>query len=463
MRGQIQDEGHSAATAPRLLIPALLAAVLAATPGLAQQTQVPGGGAVAGTTTSNNANDAADNDDADLASTGVAGLAGYPGRGFKLRGSFDSRYETNLSRLAVADDGLRLRPQVRGEYGLGTGRLGLFVTGNYGRDIFVGNQRFNGANRYLVGGGVSADLARCRLDAGASYRRSLVLFSDVIQFGGFEQQTTQYGTNLACRLGSAITVRGGVTRAELEVVRGGTNAINSERWTYTAGLGLNMRALGQVSLDGSLSDIDLTGRQVLTPTGLENDGLRQRSLRLGLQRQLGSRITVTLGGSLLDTAPKNPFNVIIVDGLPQVVDRTSFKGAGYDAALNLRLSPRLNLTASASRNVNANGFVGAQFQVIDVMDFRGSYDLGTRFTVSAGMSFRQSKFRGTVVTSLEPQRRVEDDFYRYYAQLSGKLGQRLTFALSVNHNERRSNPSVFNFSSTGVGLNLGMQFGRGAR
>ncbi|OYQ28761.1 hypothetical protein CHU93_08685 [Sandarakinorhabdus cyanobacteriorum] len=401
----------------------------------------------------------ADSDDLDGTSSSVAGLPGYPGRGFNLQAMVSTRYEDNLSRRPVKDDGVRIRPKATLSYGLGAGRIGLYAIGTYGRDIVRGNNLFAGADRHFYGGGAAMQLSRCNIDGGGSFKQNLVFTSDVALAGSFEQRTSQFGAAVSCQIGSALSVNGGISQATMGVVRRVTQALDSNRWTYNAGLALERPAFGRLSLDGSISDINLTGRQVLTPDGLVDDGLLQRSLRLGYSRNFGSRITLTLGGSYLDTAPKATQNVVIVDGLPQVVDRSSFNGAGYDAGLVVRLSPRLGLTGSASRNIRSNGFVGAQFIVVDTVEGGISYELPNGMTLAAGYNYRDSRFRGAVITSLEARLRNRDRFYRYFAHLGGKLGRRINLALDVSHNQRRSDPSVFNFDSTAVGFTLGFELG----
>jgi hypothetical protein len=153
-------------------------------------------------------------------------------------------------------------------------------------------------------------------------------------------------------------------------------------------------------------------------------------------------------------------NVIFVDGVPQLVDRPGFKGAGYDAAIDVAFSPRLNLGFTAGRNTSANGVVGAQFVISTFWAAQIDYRLGSRYTLSTGVNLRNSQFRGAFVSQLDQFRRQSDDFTRIFAQFGGRLGQRLRFSFDVAHNRRRANPAVLNFNSTGVGLSLGYQLGR---
>jgi len=94
------------------------------------------------------------------------------------------------------------------------------------------------------------------------------------------------------------------------------------------------------------------------------------------------------------------------------------------------------------------------------VEFGANYKLSNNFNFSAGYTYRNTRFRGAVISALETVLRTQDEFYRYYAHFGGKLGRRMNFGIDVIHNERRSNPSVFNFTSTGVGLTLGFELGK---
>jgi hypothetical protein len=380
-----------------------------------------------------------DNDDDPLrAPSAVPGLTGYS-RGLALTASIASRYEDNLLRQAVKDDGIRVRPSVSANYGLGLGRGGLFVQGNYGRDMIYGSRRVAASERMMIGGGLDFNLSRCTGQIGGSWRRGLSFLTDVSQFGGFSVDTATAGFAAQCRLGGALSVNGSVLRSDSTIGQNAngpaTSAFNQERWSYSAGIGFGNPTLGQFNLGGSISDSTMPGRRILTPEGFVDDGLSQRSLRLGYSRRFGSKINVSAGVSYLDTQPSTTVNIIA-------------------------FSPRLNLSFTASRNTSANGVVGAQFTVSTLWAAQIDYRLGSRYTLSSGISLRDSQFRGAFVSQLDQFRRQSDDFTRIYSQFSGKLGQRLRFSVDVAHNRRRANPSVLNFNSTGVGLSLGYQLGR---
>jgi hypothetical protein len=408
-----------------------------------------------------------DNDDEPLrAPSAVPGLTGFR-RGLQLGASFSARYEDNLLRQAVKDDGVRVRPLVSGGYGLGLGRGGLFVQGNYGRDIIYGSNRVAPSERMMLGGGLDFNLARCTGEVGGSWRRGLSFFTEASQFGGFSQDTATAGFAAQCQLGGAFSINGSVLRSDVSVTQnaasgGVANAFDIQRWSYSAGVGFGNPTLGQFNLGGSISDSTMPGRLILTPDGLVEDGLSQRSVRFGYSRRFGSKINVSAGISYLNTQPSTTVNVIFIEGIPQIVERPGFTGLGYDAAIDFSFTPRLGLAFTAGRNTNSAGIVGAQFVVATFWAAQLDYRLGSRYTLSTGVNLRDSQFRGAFVSQLDPVRRQSDDFTRIFGQFSARLGQRLRLSLDVAHSRRRSNPAILNFDSTGVGLSLGYQLGRGS-
>lgn len=392
----------------------------------------------------------------------VPGLSGFSGRGLALAASLNTRYETNLSRQGLPDDGVRIQPRASAEYGLGSSRLGVFVEGSYGRDIVLGNNFFRGGNRSSLAGGVDFALSRCSGEVGGSFRESLNLRSEASVFGGFLQQSSTAGVAASCRFGRALTINAGINRTNSQNSRGGSRALNIERMTVLAGMSFNASALGQFSLSGSISDVMLEGRQVFTPDGLVDDGFQQRSLRVGLSRALGRRIFLNLGGSYIQTKPGTESSLIVVDGIPQFVDRSSFSGIGYDAGVDLVLTPRFNMQITATRSVNANPFVGANLVISEGVVVSADTKLG-RFNVSAGGRFRQSTFQGGFVSQFDPVRRRSDRLQNYFMRVGGRIGQRIGVGLELNHTSRVSDPATLSFSSTGGGLNLSVAFGRGSR
>jgi hypothetical protein len=392
----------------------------------------------------------------------VPGVAGFNGRGLAVTASVSNRYETNFSRLPAIDDAVRFLPQVSASYGLGSKRLGLFVDGSYGRDIVLGNQLIKGGDRSSLSGGLDFVLSRCSGQLGGSFRKSLNLRTDAGLFGGFQQQTETLGTAANCQIGNALSVNGAISKSKDKNVAGASFALNTDRLDYSAGLGFNASGLGQFSLGGAISDVHFPGRFVVSPNGIVEDSFKQRSLRVGVSRAFGNRITATLGASAIDNKPGTESTVIIVDGLPQIVDRAGFSGVGYDGALAVTLSSRLAFEVSADRTVNSNPFVGALLTISNSYAASANAKLG-QYTVTAGGLFSRNRYQGGFVSQFDPAARRSDRFESYFINVGGKIGQRLRASVEVNHVKRISNPDLFSFTSTGAGLNLSVAFGRGSR
>jgi Putative beta-barrel porin 2 len=403
-----------------------------------------------------------DNDDGPIrGGGGVGGVGGYPGRGLNLQFNASGRYESNLGRQEIPDAGYRLRPELQARYGIGLGQQGLYVEGTVARDMFFGATNLRDRDRYFAGAGLDYKLSRCSGQVGGSWQRALVFQSEAASFGGFQQDRTSLGVNANCRIGGALSVEGSVSRLNFSTENGASDAFNVNSWNYSLGLTLGSSTLGQFSLTGSLSDSQMPGRQVVTPNGLVDDSLTQRNVRVGYRRAFGSKINLSLGVSYIDSQPGTDEQVVLIDGVPRLVARDGFSGAGFDAALDLMLSPRLELQFTTSRSTFANPAVGAQFAIATNYAAVANYRLNERYTVSVGVTRRENRFRGGFASALDPVVRVADNLDRFYAQVSSRLGRRLRLSMDVSHNRRNSNPSVLNFSSTGVGLNLGLQFGRG--
>ena len=390
----------------------------------------------------------------------VPGVSGFGGRGLAVSASVNSRYESNLSRRTPADDGMRFQPQITAEYGLGSSRLGVSVEAGYGRDIVRGTEAFKGGDRKSLSSSVNFALSRCTGQLGGSFRQSLNLRSDASQFGSFQQQTTTLGLSVGCRLGSALSANAAINKSDGKNTRSVSQALNVQRLTMSAGLGFNANALGQFSLGGSIANIDLPGRLVVTPNGIVEDGSQQRSLRFGYARAFGSRIRVTLGASLIENQPGTPSTLIIVDGVPQIVDRGGFSGLGYDASVNLTMSSRLSVAFAANRSANANPFVGSFLTIANGYSISANTRIG-QYGVSAGARFGRNKFQGGFVSEFDPVLRRTDNFQAYFIRIGGRIGQRLRANFEVNHSRRTSDPVALNFTSTGAGLNLSMAFGKG--
>lgn len=401
----------------------------------------------------------ADTDDQALgAGGGVPGVSGFQGRGFAGSAVFETRYDDNLSRFPVKDDGLRMRPQVQANYGLGSERLGLFVNGSLGRDIIIGNRFLRGANRYGIDGGVDFVVSRCDAEVGGSYAQSLLFLGDIAQFGQMQQVNNTAGVSAGCRIGRALSITGSVSRQISQI--SGNAAFDFRSWNYTAGLGFGNERLGQFGINASRSDTTLPNRLLITPAGLRQEGFEQNTVGVSYSRTVGGRGSIQLGVSFIDSQPNTDAQLVLIEGVPVFVSRQGFSGLGFNGLVLLKVTERLAIDVAADRSANPVPQIGALFNVREGYQVAARYQLGARNNVALGYERRRNQFRGAFANAIEGQPRFSDRTDRLFASFSGQLGTKLRYAFDVAHSIRQSDPAVFNFESTSAGLVLSMGFGR---
>jgi hypothetical protein len=402
---------------------------------------------------------AGDTDDQPLgAGSAVPGVSGFRGRGLALGASFETRYDDNLSRFAVKDDGFRLRPEARGSYGLGSERLGLFVNGSVGRDIVIGNDFQRGRNRYAIDGGVDFAVSRCDGEVGGSFNESLLFLGDVAQFGQLPQRNTTAGVAAGCRIGRALSITGSVARQTSTITT--HPAFDFRSWDYRLGLGFGNERLGRFGINAFRSDTTQPGRLVITPDGVRPEGFQQSTVGFSYSRTLGQRGSVQLGVTYIDSQPSIAASLLLIDGVPVFVERQGFSGIGFNGLLLLQVTPRLSLDLAADRSAVPVPQIGALFNVREGFQVAARYNLGARKQLAGGFEWRRNDFRGSFANDAEALPRSDDRFQRIFASFSGQLGQRVRYTFDVAHSRRRSNPALFNFDSTSAGLVLSVDFGR---
>lgn len=390
---------------------------------------------------------------------GVPGVSGFQGRGLGASLSFDTRYDDNLSRFPIKDDGFRMRPQVQANYGLGSQRLGVFVNGSLGRDIVIGNGFQRGSNRYGIDGGVDFAVSRCDAEVGASFSQNLLFLGDVAQFGQVQQESTTAGVSAGCRIGRALSITGSVSRQTSSL--GNNPAFDFRSWNYSAGAGFGNERLGQFGINASRGDITMPNRLVITPGGLRPEGFQQNLLGVSYGRTIGTRGSIQFGVSYIDSQPGTDAQLVLIEGVPVFVARQGFSGLGFNGLVLLKVTSRLAIDVAFDRSANPVPQIGALFNVREGYQVGARYELGQRGAVSFGYENRRNDFRGSFANDFEGLPRNSDRFTRLFASFSGRLGNKIRYTFDVAHSSRRSDPAVFDFDSTSAGLSLSMGFGKG--
>ena len=415
-------------------------------------------------------------DDPGFAASGLTSVAPVTGRGFYIRPSLRTVYDSNTLRigdgLVPANGGqrsdLRISPLVSMSFGLPVGRQQLFVAGDLGRDIFLNNKQLDRA-RYSIGGGINLRAAsRCTATVAADFNSRQVLVSVIDELVPNLQETLSYGGTASCQSPVGFGFGGTVRRIE---VRNDTLIRQQLDFTgllYTAQLSYAIGNIGSFSASGSLNKVGYPNRPIiLLGGGIDADGVDILSGRIGYLRPLGSRLALTLGVSYLSARSQPETILQLAQALPPALpglavvplDRTPFSGVGYDASITYRPSRRMTATLQAARDVRTSAFIGAQFQVQTSFGADIDYRLGSSITAGAGITFDRFRyFDGIVIGAVG--RRDLDEISRVYGSLVFAPVKLYTLSAEVSYQKRNSLPLAFSFDNVSAVLSLRVNFGK---
>ncbi len=405
--------------------------------------------------------------DSPLRRTGFVTVPQVDGRGYTLIASINTLFDTNFRRQSQAFGGaqgaFRVSPLVEAGVGTRVGRQQLFLGGTIGRDYFIDNSNFN-RNRYSVGGGANLRVgSSCTGNLGGEFRRRQLLQTDAVALADNVQRDLIAGAAFNCQGPVGIGFGGSAVYNQARNERLERQPFDFDSFTVAPQISYASPVLGIFSLGGSYQEVRYPQRQVATPDGLFRDGLDILSARLGYSRDLGTRLSLNVGASLIDASAQPSSQLLLIPGVGggiAVIDREGFKGAGFDSALTLRLGQRMTITGSADRSVNGGLNVGALFTVRNSYGLDLDYRLTPALSAGFGGTIFNSNFRGSFASPDEPQRRVSDNNRRVYGQLAYAPGNRMRVVAEVSHQDRESNPSIFSFSSTTALLRLQFTYGR---
>ncbi len=416
-------------------------------------------------------------DDPGFADAGLTTVAPLAGRGFSIKPSIRTAYDSNILRLGdgfTPSNGgqrsdLRISPIVTAAIGLPVGRQQLFVGGSLGRDVFVNNGQLN-RNRYNIGGGVNLRAAsRCTAALGIDFDSRQALVTEVAELVPSLQQHFSYGATAQCQSPIGLGFGGTVRRVELRNDLATRTQLNFDSMIYTANLSYALGNIGRFSASGNLNKVDYLNRPIILVGGQTGrDAVDIVSGRLGYSRDLGSRLSITLGVSYLESRPQPTTVLQLAATVPPAapglvlapVDRNKFTGLGYDASIVYKPSTRLETTLQASRNVQASANVGAQYQVQTNFGADIDYRLGSSITVGTGVTYNKRDYFNSILIVNTGGRRIQDKISRVYGTIGYSPVKLYSLGLELAYQNRNSLPVEFSFNSFSAVLSLRVNFGR---
>ena len=398
--------------------------------------------------------------------------------GYSLKADVRTLYDSNLLRLG---DGLaprpgteksdyRISPSVSGEIGVPLGRQNIFLSGLVGRDYFIRNPRLD-RNRFRIEGGVNLVVGtRCSANANVSFNSRQVLVSDLSEFVPSVRHSLLYGATANCQSAVGLGFGGNLQRSEIRNLDSSRSAFDLNTLGYGLHVSYGLGAIGQFQLSGNINNVTYIHRTVPLPDGtLDNDGVKLFSGRFGYSRELGTRMSLTLGVSYFKTDP-NPRTILQVVGITSPpdppgfivapIDRAGRSGLGYDVSISYHPSPRLSTVFAARRSAGASPNVGAQSTVSTSYVGHIDYKLCSGIGLDTGVNYSKKTYQNSVIEAPDRfRRRLGDNISRVYGGIG--YGRRLlSVRAELAYQKRVSDPMEFSLSGVSASLNLNVKFGR---
>jgi len=374
-------------------------------------------------------------------------------REMRFGGNLDIVYDSNISRTSEAvaiARGLRpedeiVRPSALFEFVQPIGRNAAFLEGNAGYDFHRYNSRLDREDVDVTGGGLLTT-GPCRT---TGYGR----------FAAF--QTDLQDTSLAVTTNLMETTTGGGQIAcgqqrgfNLQLQGTHTDVVNSQSRQKVADhridaggvqFGYANERLGDLSGILNYSQVHFPSR--LNANGGFGDEYWSEILGVSYQRNFGSKIKVQAqaGKTILKRASAPP-------GVPLKVS-----GANYAAAVDYKMSSRLEFVIQSTRAFQPSNRPGKLFDLVTHTEGSAAYNLGTRITVTLGgfvenLKANQDTSPDALATITRARKSSE------YVTLRYRQSQRITAIVDVRHEDKETDLAAFNYADTRATVTLAASF-----
>lgn len=402
-------------------------------------------------------------------------VGGILGR-FRIEGQVNTLYDSNMQRLG---DGFaptpgtpkadwRIAPAVTVSSNLPIGRQQLSLNGTLGRDFYVNGTRPD-RTRYSLGGVFNWRLgSRCSGDLDVGFSSRQLLLSEVSQGVANVQERFNYGGSANCQTVTGLGFGAAISQNNLRNSEPSRESFDVDSTIFSPHLSYGTPTLGQFSLTGSYNQSTYPRRFALVPDGsVTEEGVDIVSGRIGYQRGLGSRLSISLGLSYFNVKPQ-PKDVLVplappVPGDPVLLvpfTREANSNLGYDVGLSYRSGSRLSGRLSASRQATASANVGARSQVVQSYAIDVDYQVSQSINTGAGFTYDQRDYKNSFTSPDEPLRRLQDRISRVFASVSYAPVDLYSVGLEVSYQDRKSDPVEYSYDSFAALLRLRVSFGR---
>ncbi len=372
------------------------------------------------------------------------------GFGLGLRARVATEYTDNVTRRPsgaplrrgfTSRDDVIIRPSAGIDVSRPFGRQILFATADVGRDFHVNNTILD-RNRFRIDGGVQWALGvRCsgRVQGGFATRSTQFdLFEDVVPS---TQETTRFLANATCRTAAGLQPSIGYdrfsTRNKPFALDDGfvfdRSFSNVDSQGVNGSLGYPLAAgRGQIGIQGSWREFEFPNQPLLTG---EVNGNEILSGGLFATYRLGAFLTLSATAGVTDVRPRSEL-------VPGFSGGTGSLGLAY-------AGPRLGASINVGRNVSGSRGGFGNFSIADSANVALNYRLNRRVSANAGYVHVFQRNRGIVE---EPETRIirSSRANRYLVGADYRINRIFSTSLDLNHQQRSSDPSIFNYNATSV-------------
>lgn len=369
-------------------------------------------------------------------------------RGLSASATMLASYEDNVFRSldGVAagrkSSDFRITPSIFARYDLPVAGQGFFVDGAAGYNLYTKNDSFN-RGWWGLGAGVNWALGtRCNGLAEARYKQRQSDFGDLGIAVDNLEKTQQYAFSASCAGPAGIGLVGGVDYSKTDNSYFARELGDLKTFGYNAGLLYRSILVGDVTLRYMHEDREYPNRFILSPAGIEQDGLKVDRAVLAVTRPIGARLTGSASLSYIWTKP----DVSVYE---------DFKGTGWSAELDYIVGPKLNVGISASRDVTSSAAIDSSYQISRILGVYANYRLGTRTSIQVGASDAKRRFRGQYDNPLYPfplPARGTEKTRQYHASATYSPTERWKVSLRYLHENRDSTGSLYDYTGNTVSL-----------
>ena len=157
----------------------------------------------------------------------------------------------------------------------------------------------------------------CTANLDGDYAKRQVLYSELGDLVPNSQETLSYGAAANCASAVGLGFGGNVRKTQVRNDNPTRAVLNLNGTSFGGQLSYRLGSVGAFSASVNKNRITYLNRPILLPGGgNSDDGVDIVSGRLGFQRDLGTRLALTLGLSYFESKPR-PTSILQVVGMAQ--------------------------------------------------------------------------------------------------------------------------------------------------